>query len=234
MKEFLKKNRKYAFIAYFLLCVFYCVIKIAIPVETTVGQGLENLGRRQIVERTAYLNEGDKISFTLPVESNPLTSIGFYLNTDQLMLDGKLNLKVMDETGKEVLAHSQILLKDMKMDQFVQTTVDHYTGSKVLVELTVEDCLQGPRFWLNSTTQTGAESWYNGQKMQYPLVYNAGFSVMTRNVKDAVVTALILALFGVIAMLVTGESKKEQNFAALVVFGKLKRLFGKYRMILGG
>ena len=234
MKEFLKKNRKYAFIAYFLLCVFYCVIKIAIPVETTVGQGLENLGRRQIVERTDYLNEGDKISFTLPVASNPLTSIGFYLNTDQLMLDGKLNLKVMDETGKELLAHSQILLKDMKMDQFVQTTVDHYTGSEVLVELTVEDCLQGPRFWLNSTTKTGAQSWYNGQKMQYPLVYNAGFSVMTRNVKDAVVTALILALFGVIAMLVTGESKKEKNFAAPVVFGKLKRLFGKYRLVFGG
>ena len=56
MKEFLKKYRKYALGAYFLLCVIYCVIKIAIPSETTVGQGLENLGRRQIVERTAYLN----------------------------------------------------------------------------------------------------------------------------------------------------------------------------------
>ena len=89
MKEFLKKYRKYALGAYFLLCVIYCVIKIAIPSETTVGQGLENLGRRQIVERTAYLNEGDKITFTLPVGEQPLTNIGFYLNTDQLVFDGK-------------------------------------------------------------------------------------------------------------------------------------------------
>lgn len=234
MKEFLKKYRKYALCAYFLLCILYCVIKIAIPVETTVGQGLENLGRRQIVERTAYLNEGDNITFTLPVESNPLTSIGFYLNTDQLVLDGKLNLKVMDEASGEVISESQILMKEIEVDQFVQTTVDHYTGEKVLVELTVEDCLQGPRFWLNSTTETGAESWYNGQKMQHPLVYNAGFSVMTRNVKDGVVTSLILALFGVILTLVTGENKKEKYHAAPIILDRLQGFYKKYRLVFGG
>lgn len=234
MKDFLKKYRKYALGAYFLLCVFYCIVKIAIPEEITIGQGLENLGRRQIVERTAYLNEGDLLSFTLPVEENPLTSIGFYLNTDQLVLDGKLNLKVMDEKTKEVLAHSQILLKDIEVDQFVQTTVDHYTGEKVLVELFVEDCLQGPRFWLNSTTQTGAETWYNGEKIQNPLVYNAGFSVMTRNVKDAVVTALILGLFGVILTLITGEQKKEKLKTAPTVLKTVKRFYSRYRLLFGG
>ena len=234
MKDFLKKYRKYALGAYFLLCVFYGIVKIAIPEETTIGQGLENLGRRQIVERTTYLNEGDLLSFTLPVEENPLTSIGFYLNTDQLVLDGKLNLKVMDEKTKEVLAHSQILLQDIEVDQFVQTTVDHYTGEKVLVELFVEDCLQGPRFWLNSTTQTGAETWYNGEKIQNPLVYNAGFSVMTRNVKDAVVTALILGLFGVILTLITGEQKKEKLKTAPAVLKTVKRFYSRYRLHFGG
>lgn len=234
MKDFLKKYRKYALGAYFLLCVFYCIVKIAIPEETTIGQGLENLGRRQIVERTAYLNEGDLLSFTLPVEENPLTSIGFYLNTDQLVLDGKLNLKVMDEETKEVLAHSQVLLQNIEVDQFVQTTVDHYTGEKVLVELSVEDCLQGPRFWLNSTTQTDAETWYNGEKIQNPLVYNAGFSVMTRNIKDAVVTALILGLFGVILTLITGEQKKEKLKTAPAVFEKVKRFYSRYRLLFGG
>ena len=155
----LKKYRKYVLGAYFLLCVIYCVLKIAIPVETTVGEGLENLGRRQIVERTAYLNEEDKISFTLPVESKTLTSIGFYLNTDQLVLDGKLNMKVYEEATGTVLANSSILMDEIEVDQFVQTTIDHYTGGNVLVELTVEDCEQGPRFWLNSTTETGAKSW---------------------------------------------------------------------------
>lgn len=234
MKDFLKKYRKYALGAYFLLCVFYCIVKIAIPEETTIGQGLENLGRRQIVERTAYLNEGDLLSFTLPVEENPLTSIGFYLNTDQLVLDGKLNLKVMDEETKEVLAHSQILLQNIEVDQFVQTTVDHYTGEKVLVELSVEDCLQGPRFWLNSTTQTDAETWYNGEKIQNPLVYNAGFSVMTRNIKDAVVTALILGLFGVILTLIAGEQKKEKLKTAPAVFETVKRFYSRYRLLFGG
>ena len=234
MKDFLKKYRKYALGAYFLLCVFYCIVKIAIPEETTIGQGLENLGRRQIVERTAYLNEGALLSFTLPVEENPLTSIGFYLNTDQLVLDGKLNLKVMDEETKEVLAHSQILLQNIEVDQFVQTTVDHYTGEKVLVELSVEDCLQGPRFWLNSTTQTDAETWYNGEKIQNPLVYNAGFSVMTRNIKDAVVTALILGLFGVILTLITGEQKKEKLKTAPAVFETVKRFYSRYRLLFGG
>lgn len=234
MKDFLKKYRKYALGAYFLLCVFYCIVKIAIPEETTIGQGLENLGRRQIVERTAYLNEGNLLSFTLPVEENPLTSIGFYLNTDQLVLDGKLNLKVMDEETKEVLAHSQILLQNIEVDQFVQTTVDHYTGEKILVELSVEDCLQGPRFWLNSTTQTGAETWYNGEKIQNPLVYNAGFSVMTRNIKDAVVTALILGLFGVILTLITGEQKKEKLKTASVALKTVKRFYSRYRLLFGG
>ena len=234
MKDFLKKYRKYALGAYFLLCVFYCIVKIAIPEETTIGQGLENLGRRQIVERTAYLNEGDLLSFTLPVEESPLTSIGFYLNTDQLVLDGKLNLKVMDEETKEVLAHSQVLLQNIEVDQFVQTTVDHYTGEKVLVELSVEDCLQGPRFWLNSTTQTDAETWYNGEKIQNPLVYNAGFSVMTRNIKDAVVTALILGLFGVILTLITGEQKKEKLKTAPAVFETVKRFYSRYRLLFGG
>lgn len=234
MKEFLKKYRKYALGAYFLLCVIYCLVKLAIPVETTVGQGLENLGRRQIVERTAYLNEGDKISFTLPVGSNRMTSIGFYLNTDQLVLDGKLNLKVMDEADGKVLAQSQILLKEIEVDQFVQTTVDHYTGGNVLVEMTVEDCLQGPRFWLNSTTETEAKSWYNGQELKFPLVYNAGFSVMTRNVKDAVVTALIFALFGVLLWIITGEQKKENDVKAPAVLEKLQGFYKKYRMIFGG
>lgn len=234
MKDFFRKYRKYALGAYFLLCVIYCIVKLAIPVETTVGQGLENLGRRQIVERTAYLNEGDKISFTLPVESNSLTSIGFYLNTDQLVLDGKLNLKVMEEGNGEVLAQSQLLLSEIEVDQFVQTTVDHYTGGNVLVELTVEDCLQGPRFWLNSTTETKAESWYNGQQLKYPLVYNAGFSVMTRNVKDAVVTTLILMLFGVLLALITGNQKKEKSLKTPVILGKLQGFYKKYRLVFGG
>ena len=154
MFELLKKYRKYALGAYFLLCVFYCVIRIAIPVETTVGRGLENLGKRQIVERTSYLNEGDRITFTLPVESEPLTSIGFYLNTDELVLDGKLNIQVKDYETKEELAKTSILLDEIEIDQFVQVNVDHYTNGKMLVEVTVEDCTQGPRFWLNSTTKT--------------------------------------------------------------------------------
>lgn len=234
MRDFLKKYRKYALGAYFLLCVLYCAIKIAIPVETTVGEGLENLGRRQIVERTAYLNEGDKLTFTLPVESKTLTSIGFYLNTDQLKLDGKLNIRVLEETSGKVLAESQILMKEIEVDQFVQASVDHFTGGSVLVELTVEECLQGPRFWLNSTTETDAESWYNGKKLTYPLVYNAGFSVMTRNVKDAVVTALILALFGVILTLITGGEKKEKHHRTSVILEKLKAFYEKYRLGLGG
>ena len=234
MKEFLKKYRKYALGAYFLLCVIYCVIKIAIPSETTVGQGLENLGRRQIVERTAYLNEGDRITFTLPVGEQPLTNIGFYLNTDQLVFDGKLNIKAMDEASKEVLAKSQILLKEIEIDQFVQTSIDHYTGGNVLVELTVEDCAQGPRFWLNSTTKTEARSWYNGKGLNYPLVYNAGFSVMTRNIKDAVVTTLMLGLFGLMVTLVTAKKQKESKVKAPAVIGKLTGFYKKHRLIFGG
>ncbi|MBR4139450.1 MAG: DUF2142 domain-containing protein [Lachnospiraceae bacterium] len=230
----MKKYRKYALGAYFLLCVIYCVIKIAIPQETTLGQGLENLGRRQIVERTAYLNEGDKLSFTLPVESRPLTSIGFFLNTDQLVFDGTLNIKVMDEVSKEVLANSQILLEDIEIDQFVQTTVDHYQGGNVLVEMTVSNCAQGPRFWLNSTTETEAKSWYNGQELKYPLVYNAGFSVMTRNVKDAVITTMILCLFGFMAALVTAEKKHEKQFKLPAVAEKVKGFYKKHRLIFGG
>lgn len=234
MLQMLKKYRKYAFIAYFLLCVIYCIIKIAIPVETTVGEGLENLGRRQIVERTAYLNEGDIISFTLPVESKTLTSIGFYLNTDQLVLDGKLNIRVMEEKSKEVLSSSSILLREIEVDQFVQATVDHYTGGNVLVELTVEDCLQGPRFWLNSTTETKAQSWYNGEKISYPLVYNAGFSVMVKEVKSAVVTALMAVLLGLVMMLTTGEKKKEQKLATPAFLSKTQAFYKKYRLIFGG
>ena len=234
MIEKLKKYRKYAFLAYFLLCVIYCIVKIAIPVETSVGEGLENLGRRQIVERTAYLNEGDIISFTLPVESKTLTSIGFYLNTDQLVLDGKLNIKVMEEHSKEVLSSSSILLSEIEVDQFVQATVDHYTGGNVLVELTVEDCLQGPRFWLNSTTETKAQSWYNGKEISYPLVYNAGFSVMVREVKSAVVTALMAALLGVAAMLATGETKKEKKLVMPAILGKIQAFYIKFRLIFGG
>ena len=234
MRDFLKKYRKYALGAYFLLCVLYCAIKIAIPVETTVGEGLENLGRRQIVERTAYLNEGDKLTFTLPVESKTLTSIGFYLNTDQLVLDGKLNIRVLEETSGKVLAESQILMKEIEVDQFVQASVDHFTGGSVLVELTVEECLQGPRFWLNSTTETESESWYNGSKLQYPLVYNAGFSVMTRDVKDAVLSTLMLTLFGIILMLVTAEQKKVKHETVPAFSVKLKSLYEKYRLVLGG
>ena len=234
MRDFLKKYRKYALGAYFLLCVLYCAIKIAIPVETTVGEGLENLGRRQIVERTAYLNEGDKLTFTLPVESKTLTSIGFYLNTDQLKLDGKLNIRVLEETSGKVLAESQILMKEIEVDQFVQASVDHFTGGSVLVELTVEECLQGPRFWLNSTTETESESWYNGSKLQYPLVYNAGFSVMTRDVKDAVLSTLMLTLFGIILMLVTAEQKKVKHETVPAFSVKLKSLYEKYRLVLGG
>lgn len=234
MKDFLMKYRKYALGAYFLLCVLCCAVKIAVPVETTVGRGLEDLGRRQIVERTAYLNEGDIISFTLPVGSEPLTSIGFYLNTDQLVLDGKLNIKVSQESDGRVLKESSILLKEIEVDQFVQTTVDHYTDGNVLVELTVEDCSQGPRFWLNSTTKTEAQTLYNGEKLQYPLVYNAGYSVMTRDVKGAVLTTLIFALFGVLLMLVTGEHKNVKGRKAFADFEGLKRFYEKYRMILGG
>ena len=234
MLEMLKKHRKYAFIAYFLLCVIYCVIKIAVPVETTMGEGLENLGRRQIVERTAYLNEGDTISFTLPVESKTLTSIGFYLNTDQLVFDGTLNLKVMDQESKEILSQTNILLSQIEVDQFVQTTVDHYTAGTVLVELTVEDCKQGPRFWLNSTTETGAETWFNGQKLQYPLVYNAGFSVMTREIKSAVITTMMVMLIGCLVMLTTGKIDSKKQLKKQSVLEKVDAFYKKYKLLLGG
>ena len=230
----LKKHRKYAFIAYFLLCVIYCVIKIAVPVETTMGEGLENLGRRQIVERTAYLNEGDTISFTLPVESKTLTSIGFYLNTDQLVFDGTLNLKVMDQESKEILSQTNLLLSQIEVDQFVQTTVDHYTAGTVLVELTVEDCKQGPRFWLNSTTETGAQTWFNGQKLQYPLVYNAGFSVMTREIKSAVIGGLMAMLIGCLVMLTTGKIDSKKQLKKQSVLAKVDAFYKKYKLLLGG
>ena len=234
MIELLKKYRKYALGVYFLLCMIYCVVRIAIPVETTVGEGLEDLGRRQIVERTSYLNAGDRITFTLPVESKTLTSIGFYLNTDELVLDGKLNIKVTNPATGEILADSSILMEDIEVDQFVQTTVDHYRGDKILAELTVEDCEQGPRFWLNSTTHTDAESWYNGEKTEYPLVYNAGFSVMTREVKSAVVTAMIAVLFGIFMSLVTNEKAKEKQIPKDKVLGKTELFFQKYKLIFGG
>ena len=234
MLELLKKYRKYVLGAYFLLCVLYCAVRIAIPVETTVGEGLEGLGRRQIVERTSYLNAGDRISFTLPVESKTLTSIGFYLNTDELVLDGKLNIRVIDPASGEVLADSSILLEDVEVDQFVQTTVDHYTGESVMAELTVEDCEQGPRFWLNSTTQTGAKSWYNGEITEYPLVYNAGFSVMTRDVKSAVVTTMMAILFGILLALITSEKIKEKQAKRVPVLEKLGQFYGKNKVIFGG
>lgn len=234
MLELLKKYRKYALGAYFLLCVLYCAVKIALPVETTVGEGLQNLGRRQIVQRTSYLNEGDIISFSLPVESKTLTSIGFYLNTDELILDGKLNIKVTDAETGELLAKSSILLEEIEVDQFVQTTIDHYTNGTVQVELTVEDCEQGPRFWLNSTTETKAESWYNGRQLSYPLVYNAGFSVMARDIKGAVVTTLIAALFGLVLLLVTGEPKKEKYHESSDLPKRLKAFYEKYKLYLGG
>ena len=234
MFELLKKHRKYALGAYFLLCVFYCVIRIAIPVETTVGRGLENLGKRQIVERTSYLNEGDRITFTLPVESEPLTSIGFYLNTDELVLDGKLNIQVKDADTKEEIAKTAILLEEIEFDQFVQVNVDHYVSGKILVELTVEECNQGPRFWLNSTTETEAESWYNGQKTDNPLVYNAGFSVMTREVKPAVVTTMMAMLLGLVILLLTSEQKKEKYGKKTFELKKWKTFFAKNKVIFGG
>lgn len=233
MIEKLKKYRKYVFLAYFLLCVVCCAVKIAIPTETTVGEGLENLGRRQIVERSAYLNEGDRLTFTLPVESKKLTSIGFYLNTDQLVLDGKLKIQVFAGDSGKLLTESSILLNEIEVDQFVQVSVDHYTGELVQVELTTEDCAQGPRFWLNSTTETGAQSWYNGKQLSYPLVYNAGFSVMTREVRSAVLTAMMAALFGVVVLLVTSEQKKEKRGKGSEILRILQNFCEKYRLVLG-
>ena len=234
MLEFIKKNRKYAFCAYFLLCILYGVLRIAIPVETTVGQGLDDLGRRQIVERTTYLQEGDVISFTLPVESAPLTSIGFYLNTDKLVLDGTLNIQASDKATGKVIKQTDILLEEIIVDQFVQIPVDHYEQGEILVELRVKNCTQGPRFWLNSTTETQAGTWFNGTESKYPLVYNAGFSVMTRDIKSAVVTSLMAVLMGVAVLIVsdTGEKKsKKRNFQHIE---KLKIFMKKYRLFLGG
>ena len=234
MVELLKKYRKYALGAYFLLCMIYCVMRIAIPVETTLGEGLQDLGRRQIVERTSYLNAGDRITFTLPVESKTLTSIGFYLNTDELVLDGKLNIKVTNPATGELLADSSILMEDIEVDQFVQTTVDHYTGDEIMAELTVEDCEQGPRFLLNSTTETGAKSWYNGEETDYPLVYNAGFSVMTREVKSAAVTTMIAVLFGILLSLVTNEKAKEKQVQKSKLLEKAEQFYQKQKLIFGG
>ena len=234
MFKFLKKYRKYAFCAYFLLCVLYGVIRIMLPVETTVGKGLENLGRLQIVERTAYLNEGDTISFALPVESEPLTSIGFYLNTDQLVLDGQLNIQVTEETTGNLLGKTSILLEEIEIDQFVQVNVDNYTGGTVFAKLTVDNCTQGPRFWLNSTTQTEGESWYNNEKTEYPLVYNAGFSVMTREIKPAVVTTLMAMLLGVVLLLVTDEAGKEKQQKTYAPLEKVQRFYRKHRLVFGG
>lgn len=234
MLKRLKKHRKYALCVYFLLCVICGIIKFAIPVETTMGEGLENLGRRQIVERTPYLNEGDQLSFVLPVESKKLTSIGFYLNTDELALDGTLHIRVSDSQSGAMLSESRILLYEIETDQFVQVKVDHYTEGTILAELTVEDCTQGPRFWLNSTTQVAGSSLYNGENTQYPLVYNAGFSMMTRDVKDAVITTMILLLFGVLLTIVTGESKREKNHENPKAFHQIKEFCTQHKILLGG
>ena len=124
-------------------------------------------------------------------------------------------------------------MNEIEVDQFVQTTVDHYTGGNVLVELTVDDCEQGPRFWLNSTTETDALSQFNGEELEYPLVYNAGFSVQTRDVKSAVVTTLMAVLLGIVISLVSAEHKKERHREPSAVIQKLQELYQKYRLFLG-
>lgn len=234
MLKMLKKYRKYALSVYFLLCIIYGIVKFLIPVETIMGEGLENLGKRQIVEQSSYLEEGDKLSFSLPVESKELTSIGFYLNTDELELDGTLCMKAFDQESGRLLAQNQILLNDILEDQFVQINIDHYTNGTVLAELTVENCTQGPRFWLNSTTDVAGKSWMNGETMENPLVYNAGFSVMTRNVKDAVVSTLMLLLFGVLLIVATDEKKRGRAYRTPQIWHKTGMFLKKHKLILGG
>lgn len=233
MSELLKKYRKQISILYFALCILYCAVRVAVPVEGTRGEGLENLGKRQIVERTAYLGESDKLSFTLPVESEPLTSIGFYLNTDELVLDGTLNIRVSDQTSGETLAESELLLEKITVDQFVTVAVDHYKNGTVQIDLTTKNCTQGPRFWLNSTVSSDARTYYNGEKTQWPLVYNAGFSVKTRDIRGAVLTTLTAVLLGIILICVSGEPKKEKVHETSAIRWKAADFYKRYRLLLG-
>ena len=57
MLNFFEKYRKYAFYAYFLLCAVFCIVRFAVPVETTVGKGLEDLGRRQTARVYVFPDE---------------------------------------------------------------------------------------------------------------------------------------------------------------------------------
>lgn len=233
MSEFWEKYGKYAAIAYFLLCILYCIIRIAVPVEYTKGEGLENLGVRQITERTDYLEEGDVLSFTLPVESEPLTSIGFYLNTDEVLLDGTLNIKISDQKTGKLIAESEVLLDKIEADQFVTVPVDHYTDGTVQVELTTSNSTQGPRFWLNSTAKTDAATSFNGTESRWPLVYNAGFLAKMRDVKSAVLTTMTALLFGVVFLAVFGPYKKEKCVKQRTYFQKLSDFYRRNRLVLG-
>ncbi len=233
MLERIKKYRTQLTAVYFVLCLLYCIVRIAMPVEVTRGEGLQDLGRRQIVERTTYLEEGKYLTFTLPVESEPLTSIGFYLNTDELLLDGTLNIEVAKEATGEIVGSSKFLLEDITIDQFVTVPVERFTDGKILVTMYTENSTHAPRFWLNSTAQTEAETWFDGEKSSYPLVYNAGFAAQTRDVKGAVVTALLAVLFGLFFLVVTDQKKPETNRQKKEPFSKLKKAYRKHKLVLG-
>lgn len=236
MRNRLKKYRKQAIAVYFALCFLYCIVKIIMPVETTRGEGLDDLGRRQIVERTNYLETGKHMTFTLPVESEPLTSIGFYLNTDELVLDGTLHIQVTDQETGKILGKTAILLEEITIDQFVTVSVDHFTNGVIQAEIYTEGSTASPRFWLNSTGETKAKTWIDGEEISYPLVYNAGIAVMTRDIKGAVVNTMIAVFFGILILVVTEDVKREKELFT----GKKKpwdrflTFYQKHRLILGG
>ncbi|MGN0335855.1 MAG: DUF2142 domain-containing protein [Lachnospiraceae bacterium] len=234
MLDRLKKYRKQTTAAYFILCFLYCIVRIAIPVEVTKGEGLEDLGRRQIVERTSYLGEGEYLTFTMPVESDPLTSIGFYLNTDELLLDGILNIEVTNEESGELLGSSAVLLEDITIDQFVTVPTERFTDGTIKVTMYTENSSHSPRFWLNSTVSTDAKTWFGEEESKYPLVYNAGFAVQTRDIRGAVITTLIALLFGVGIYIATEDHKKNVSAKEREFPVGLKSFYERNRLILGG
>lgn len=208
-KQWDKKKR------YLLLWVFVCVlitfIGILLPVNQLQSIGLEGANQANLKNKTEELTEGNVLEFHIEPPSDSARQIGFYISSNEYEFT-KESLKILAfDKNDSLIAGKDFALSDLEGSQFWFLDFETVPQDFIKIQISSDAMERGPSIWLNETTKTAGDAFFNGTALEKSLVYNFIYVTQVHQVQKPLFLGLIAILFGVGIYAVGGFEKRSRE-----------------------
>lgn len=208
------RDRGNRLLVWAVICLIVMGIGMAIPVRQMRSMGLEGANQANLRSKTEELTAGKVLEFVLEEPERTAEQIGFFFTVNgHTFEDGTLWMEALSKDT--VVGQVQMALSKMEEDQFCFVPISWGEEDQEPQILTVRIWCDadkiGPSLWLNETTVTPGDGYWEGEELSKSLVYNLTYQVKVHQYQKPILVALILFLAGVGVCAAGGFEKRGQT-----------------------